>query len=141
MPESSRSLSPNKEKVKNYKLAGAVTTKTTFNSRSATRNFLGQASFLRIRALRKTIIYNTKKKGPAGKNLRFFLLETLKNCTLNEKFYPQMIAIRTRLSNFRKTAVETSPSPRPLSLLVARLNSEWKKEFSFITSVPNDLSL
>ena len=31
-----------------------------------------------------------KKKGSAGKNLRLFPLETLENCTLNEKFHPQM---------------------------------------------------
>ena len=32
MVESSRSLSPNKKKVKRSKLAGALTTKTTFKS-------------------------------------------------------------------------------------------------------------
>ena len=31
-----------------------------------------------------------KKKSLTGKNLQFFLLETYKNCTLNEKFNPYM---------------------------------------------------
>ena len=35
-----------------------------------------------------------ERKAPQGKNLQFFLLETLKNYTLNEKFNPQMIAVR-----------------------------------------------
>ena len=57
-------------------------------NRCVSRNVLGRGSFLGIRALQLTIIYNMKKKGPAGKCLRFFLLETLKNCTLNKKFNP-----------------------------------------------------
>ena len=45
-----------------------------------------------------TTTYITKKKGnDAGKN-RFFLLKILKNCTLNEKYKPQMIAIRAFFS-------------------------------------------
>ena len=51
---------------------------------------LGQEGSLGITANRQRIIYNTKKKGPAWKNLRFFLLETLKSCNSNEKFDPQM---------------------------------------------------
>ena len=47
--------------------------------RHVTRNSLGQRSFLGIRALRETIIYNTREKGPAGKTLWLFLLKTLKN--------------------------------------------------------------
>ena len=46
-----------------------------------------------------------------------FPLETLKNCTLNEKFYVQMAIIRTffpqirvLFSNIRKRAGETSPN-------------------------------
>ena len=56
--------------------------------RRITRNFVGQGSFFGTRALRQTIIYKTKKKGPARKDLWFFLLKTLKNYTLNEKFNP-----------------------------------------------------
>ena len=56
--------------------------------RCVTRDFLGQGSFLRIRAIQWTFTYNTRKKIPSGKNLRFFRLETLKNFILNEKFYP-----------------------------------------------------
>ena len=35
-----------------------------------------------------TFTYNTRKKGPAEKNLRVFPLETLKNFILIEKLYP-----------------------------------------------------
>ena len=38
-------------------------------------------------------MYKTRKKGPAGKNLWFFLLETLKSCIVNEKFNPYMTTI------------------------------------------------
>ena len=45
-----------------------------------------------------TIICNTKMKGNnAGKN-RFFLLEILKNCTLNERYNPQVTTIRAFFS-------------------------------------------
>ena len=56
--------------------------------------------------------------GPVGKEFLFFCLETLKNCILNEKFYPQMTTIRAfcsqirvLFSNFRKRAGETCPPP------------------------------
>ena len=62
--------------------------------RRVTRNILGQGSFLGIRVLQYMIIYNAKKKGPAGKNLRFFTLATLKNFPLNEKFHPKVSIIR-----------------------------------------------
>ena len=54
--------------------------------RHVTRNFLGQEIFHGIRALllKKSSI-TRKRKAPQGKNLRFFNLETLKNCCLNEK--------------------------------------------------------
>ena len=41
--------------------------------RCVTRNFLGQGSFLGIRALRLTFIYNKWKKGTAGKKYLAFL--------------------------------------------------------------------
>ena len=43
-----------------------------------TRNLLRQRRFLGIWALWWTIMYNTRKKVPAGKNLQFFFLEVLK---------------------------------------------------------------
>ena len=59
-----------------------------------------------------------KKEKPPGKNLWFFSLESLKNCTLNEKFHPQMTIIKAFLpkiralfSNSRKRAWKTSPPP------------------------------
>ena len=66
-------------------------------NRPVTRNVLGQESFLGIRPLWSTIMYKTRKKGPAGKNPRIFLLQTRKYCILNEKFNPLMITIRALL--------------------------------------------
>ena len=77
-----KNLDLNKTKIKIF------LSNTLDISRGVNMNFLGLGSFLGIRALREAIIYITKKKSPAGKNLRFFLLETLKNCTLNKKFNP-----------------------------------------------------
>ena len=45
-----------------------------------TRNLLGHSD--------KHFIYCTRKKGPAGRNFGFLLLEKLKNCILNEKLNP-----------------------------------------------------
>ena len=65
-------------------------------------------------------MYNTRKKDYAMKHLRFFLLETLKNSILNEKFNPwitQIMAffpnIGTLFSNFWKKARERSPPNLP----------------------------
>ena len=62
-----------------------------------------------------------ERKAPQVKNYRFFRLETLKNCILNEKFYPKVITIRAffpqiraLFSNFRKRTGQTS-SPPPSS--------------------------
>ena len=88
-------------------------------NRRVTRNFLWQGSFFRIRKLQQKIINSTKKKGPGGNSLRFFLLEILKNCNLNKKFNPQMTTIRvspkirTLFSYFRK-GQERPPSLPPL---------------------------
>ena len=98
--------------------------------RRVTRHFLGQGSFLGIRAVRKHLPTTTRKNGPAGKNSLFFCLETLKNCILNEKYYPQMTTIRAfypqiraLFSDFRKRARETSlPPPPPHPPLVTRLD-------------------
>ena len=105
-----------------------------FSGSSVTRNFLGQGSFLGIRALRWTIIYNTKKKGPAGKILRFFLLKTFKNCTLKDKFNTDMTSIRaffpkirTLFFDFQKRAGETSLSPLPPSRYAP---FRWHRQFS-----------
>ena len=40
--------------------------------RRVTRNFLGQGRFLGIRALRKTLTYNIRKKSPPGKKYPIF---------------------------------------------------------------------
>ena len=100
----------------------------------------GRGCFLGIRALRKTIIYNTKKKGPSGKNFQYFLLRTLKNCTLNEKFNPLTTAIRTFFpkiraffSIFRKRPGETFSSPPPsYTCLRTFANSHRLKNSQFI---------
>ena len=97
-------------------------------NRRATRNFLRQGTFPGIRALRQTVTNNTKKKGPAGKNLWFFLLETFKNCTSDEKFNPYIALIRTfppsppkgraPFSNFQKRVGVTSPLLHPVTSLI-----------------------
>ena len=43
----------------------------------ATRNVSRQGRFRGIRALRQTFVKNTRKKGPAGKDLEFFLQNTV----------------------------------------------------------------
>ena len=85
----------------------------SFIYRRVTRNFLGQGSFLRIRA--------RERKATQGKNLRVFPLETLTNLILNEKLYPYMttiraffLQIRALFSNFQKRAMEIYPPPSPL---------------------------
>ena len=86
-------------------------------NRRVTRIFLGQESFLGIRALRQTFTCSTRKKISAqGKNRRVFCLETLKNFILNDKFYLKMttiraffLEIRALFSNFQKRAGETPP--------------------------------
>ena len=63
-----------------------------------------------------------KQSCTTGKNLLFFLLQTLKNCILNEKFNPQMTTIifpktSALFFNFWKRAIfEKRPAP-----LVTRL--------------------
>ena len=83
-----------------------------------TRNFLGQRSFLGIRHFDKHSPTTQERKAPQGKNLRFFRLETLKNCILNENFthrWPQsghfFPQIRALFSNFWKRAGETYHPP------------------------------
>ena len=66
-----------------------------------------------------------EKERTQGKISFFFLLETFKNCTLNDKFNPQMTAIgaffpktRALFSNFQKSTVQTShPSPSSYALV------------------------
>ena len=74
-----------------------------------------------------------ERKVPQWKNLRFFRLETLKNCILNETFYPLMttiraffLHIRALFSNFRKRARETSPLP---PLVTRLLRPDFKSTF------------
>ena len=96
------------------------------NFRRVTRNFLGQGSFVRIRALRQTLTYNIRKKVPVGKKSIDFRQETLKNFILNEKFYPQLpqsghvfLQIGHFFPIFEKGQGRTPP---PLPPLVTRLS-------------------
>ena len=66
-----------------------------------TRNFLRQRRFLGIWALWWTIMYNTRKKVPAGKTSSFSSWKFLKNCILNEEFRTWMTKIRTFFSKIR----------------------------------------
>ena len=60
-----------------------------------------------------------RKKDPAKKNLRVFLLETLKNYIISEKSLPLYDHNQGIFSNFRKWA--GIPLPSPFSPLVTRL--------------------
>ena len=100
-----------------------------------TRIFLGQRSFLGIRALWQTFTYSTRKKS-------FFHLKTLKNFILNDKFYLKMttiraffLQIRVLFSNFPKRAGETSPPP-PSSYMPVSIRHLIK-----LTLYENDLKL
>ena len=66
-----------------------------------------------------------KRKSPAGKILRFFLLETLKNAALNKKFNQQMITIRVFLKikalfSISKEGQGRPRSPSPFSCAAAK---------------------
>ena len=50
--------------------------------------------FLELGHFDKQSFTTRERKALQGKNLQFFLLENLNNCTFNEKFNPQMTAIR-----------------------------------------------
>ena len=54
--------------------------------RRVTRSFLGQGVFLESGHFDKHSATTQETKAPQGKNLRFFRLETLNNCILNENF-------------------------------------------------------
>ena len=56
--------------------------------------FHGSGVFLELGHFDKFFIYSTRKKSPAAKMFEFFLLETLKNSILNEKFNRKMNSIR-----------------------------------------------
>ena len=65
-----------------------------------------------------TTTYITKKKGNDAEKNRFFLQKILKNCTLNEKYKPQIIAIKaffSKLGHFfqflKKGSGEIPPLP------------------------------
>ena len=66
-----------------------------------------------------------ERQTPQGKNHQFFCLETLKNCILNEEFYPQMTTIRAFtpklghvFSIFEKGQGRPSPPPPLVTRLV-----------------------
>ena len=61
-----------------------------------------------------------------------FLLQTFKNCTLNDTFNPQMTAIRaffpkirTIFSSLQKRELETSPTPPQVTRLAKPYNVVW----------------
>ena len=99
--------------------------------RRVTRIFSGQRSFLGIRTVQSSFTNSTSKKNPAGKNLRFFRLETLKNFILNDKFYLNMttiraffLQIRALFSIFKEREGETSPPPPSSYAHVPRARDE-----------------
>ena len=99
--------------------------------RHVTRNFLGQGRFLGIRQRRKDWTTAQERKAPHGKNCRVFCLETLKNCNLNEKFYPQMTSIRAffpKLGHFVPIFEKKQGRPPPPPPLVTRL--PWWRSYS-----------
>ena len=69
--------------------------------RLVNRNFLGRGVFLELGHLDKHSTTTQEKKAPHGKNHGFFCLESLKNCILNEKSYPQMITIMALFPQIR----------------------------------------
>ena len=50
--------------------------------------FTGNRVFFKLGHFHKDSRTARARKDPQGKNIRFFGLETLKNCILNEEFYP-----------------------------------------------------
>ena len=50
--------------------------------------FTGNRVFSKLGHFDKDSSTARARKDPQGKNIRFFRLETLKNCILNEEFYP-----------------------------------------------------
>ena len=75
--------------------------------RRVTRNFLGQGSFVLIRAVRQTFTYNKKERFRSHKIYRFF-----GNFILNEKFYKQMTTIRALFSPNQGTFFQFSKKSR-----------------------------
>ena len=77
---------------------------------------MSRGAFFELWHFEKHFIKNSRTKGQTGKKFRFFLLDKLRNCILNEKFNPKMTKIRTLFlkiralsSNFQESAGETSP--------------------------------
>ena len=81
---------------------------------------MSRGTFFELWHFEKHLIKNSRTKGQTGKDFRFFLLDKLRNCILNEKFNPKITKIRTLflkiralVSNFKESARETphtSPS-------------------------------
>ena len=95
------------------------------------RNFLRQGSFLGIRELQETIIYNTKKKAPQGKVFSFFSCKLLKIVflvrNLTYRWHKRIfLKIRALFSNFWKRTGETSLR-NPSSYALAKCGSDNKK--------------
>ena len=88
-----------------------------------TKNFQGRGVFLELGHLHKDSPTTQERKVPQGKNHQFFCLETLKNCILSEKFYPQMTTIRAfsrKLGHFFPMFEKGQGRPPPSSPLQLR---------------------
>ena len=91
---------------------------------------MSRGVFFELWHFEKHFIKNSRTKGQTGKNFRFFLLDKLRNCILNEKFNPKMTKIRTLFlkiralsSNFQESAGETSPcSYKPVVIRKNRIS-------------------
>ena len=123
--------------MKQIKISSYQVIKTSLFCSSQARNqeFFRAGEFSRNLSLLINIQLQHEKEMPRRKkNLRFFCMETLKNCILNEKFYPQMTTIRAffpqiraLFSNFRKRAGETFPPSPSSQAPVIRILSELHK--------------
>ena len=116
------------------------------NVRRVTRNFLGQWSFLGIGHFDKHSPTTRERKTPQGKNLRFFRLEPVKNCILNEKLYPQITTIRALFpqiralfSNFRKRAGDVFFSKKKILIFLGMellAQTQKTKNFKRVSKYP-----
>ena len=91
--------------------------------RRVIRNFSGHWNFVRTWTPQQTIIYNTKKKDPAGKSLPFFLLETHKNLPMddhNQDFFQKL----GHFFPISEKAQGRPPSPPPSSYAPAKYASD-----------------
>ena len=92
--------------------------------RRVTRNFFGQGSFLRIRALYKHSTTARERNAPPGKNVRFFAWKLLKAAFQTRNFthsWPQLGHFFSKLGHFFPFFEKGQGRPPPLQPLVTRL--------------------